>query len=604
MKDLDKLEASVREKANDNAEVTADKLTEDVTHQENSSVEDEPKWTETDIIDEKEDIAKVEIKNPTSVISIGKAILSIFSVGIAFFAAFMVLYFIWGPARGEFHSDSTDTLYWAEAAMQGNGLINPDFKYAALMPLGGNLFMQLWIPFFGVSMLTHTLGMTTFFIVFIAAMFWLLTEMKWSMRWKGITIGGMLMVLSSSAKLREIFWGHIIYYSLGALFLMIGLAMVLHIYNLYENQNAKCKKLKLIINIAVLFLIFTALCTNSSTALALFALPILGAVFCERFLDHSSPLINGKTAIGSIIFIVCGISIAAGTFLGQLIANGVTAPYANAYSRFSETDTWWEHVESLPLAFLNLLGLNITKQDMLMSLNGISTIILIAFALLLVILPMAALLCYNKIKDTGTKLLIISHFISTAFIIIGYICGMLNVANWRLSPTIVTGFLVSVAFMRWIYRNSEIKRLAVLLLMPAAFVSVNSAMGIANLPADSYLENTNYKLAQYLKEQNLNYGYASFWYSQAITVQADSEVKVRNVKFKDGVIPEYYQGNKNWYIDQEGQEEYFLLMNQGEYSDFINSGSNILEKDYRELEYDGFHILVFNENIFKLDTIS
>ena len=65
----------------------------------------------------------------------GTILMSFFSAFVMVLGICLVLYFIWGPARNEFHSDSTDTLFWAEAAMQGNGLINPEFKYAAVMPI-------------------------------------------------------------------------------------------------------------------------------------------------------------------------------------------------------------------------------------------------------------------------------------------------------------------------------------------------------------------------------------------------------------------------------------------------------------------------------------
>ena len=91
---------------------------------------------------------------------------TLFSLILLVGSASTVLYYIFAVAINEFHSDCTDTLYWAEAAMQGNGLINPDFTYAALMPLGGNLFMQIWIPLFGISMKTQAFGMATFFVTF------------------------------------------------------------------------------------------------------------------------------------------------------------------------------------------------------------------------------------------------------------------------------------------------------------------------------------------------------------------------------------------------------------------------------------------------------
>ena len=583
---------TVEAAGNDASEENTDAVSDEAVTDSEDSEESE------DLAEESEEEAARKARKPVDWKAVGTIAMTAVSVFVMLLGVCLVLYYIWGPARGEFHSDSTDTIYWAEAAMQGNGLINPDFNYAAIMPFGGNIFMQLWMPFFGVSMTTHSLGMTTFFVVFAAALVWMLTEMKWSIRWTGIAVGGILMTLSLSEKLREIFWGHIIYYSLGMLFLIVGLAFVMHIYNIQEKQK-KNAKVRLIIALVVFLALFVILCTNSTTAIALFALPILAALFCERFLDHSQPLLNKKTLLGGIMLVLCGAGVIGGIKLGEFIADGVYASYATAYSRFSDKATWWEHIEGLPLAFLNLLGLDIEAGADLVSLDGVNTIVLIAFALILVILPVIALCCYGKIKDTGTRMLIISHFVVTAFIMVGYICGLLNAANWRLSPVIVSGFLVCIAFMRWIYLSTEMRRLGVLLLLPMGYLCAGCALDIMKMPSDSYKENTSYKLAQFLVEEELEYGYATFWNCQAITVQSDSETKVRNVDIDSGGLRmNTYQSNRNWYEDQEDQDEYFLLMNAGERDLLVSSGHEIITRPRRELECEGFTIWVFEENLF------
>ncbi len=511
----------------------------------------------------------------------------------------LVLYYIWGAARYEFHSDSTDTLYWAEAAMQGKGLINPDFKYAALMPLGGNLFMQLWIPFFGVTMLTHTLGMTTFLVLFVLGLLWLLHEMKWNLPWSSAAVGCLLMTLSSSEKMREIFWGHIIYYSLGILFLLYGLSMVLRIYNLIERRQTGWIRTQTIAFSLLLLVFFIFCCTNSTMAIALFALPIVAALFCERFLDHTATLDDKKTFPCVTMLSLCAAGIVGGMMLGEVLTGGMEANYANAYSQFSEQETWWAHVEKLPLDYLRLFGLDVDDRQFLMSAYGINTIILLVTAILIVILPIAALLHYWKIKETGLRMLIWSHFTITAFILIGYICGELNKANWRLSPLIATGTLVSIAYLRYLWQGKVTQRLGILLMIPVVYFSVMNACNLALMPMDAYLKNTHYQIAEYLKSKGLDYGYATFWNAQAITIQSDSACKVRSVEIdEDGVSQSYYQSNRNWFEDQPGQEEYFLLMTQKEARVLETSYSRFLYAAHEELRYGGYVIWVFEENLF------
>lgn len=146
----------------------------------------------------------------------------------------LVAYYIICPAKGEFHADCTDTIYWAKATFDSGKLISPDFSYACLLPFGGSLLMLLFLPFFGLSMTTHMLGMLLFFLLLTAVLCWMLREMHWDYRWICTTAAIFLMILSASKKLREIFWGHTIYYSLGILFLFCGLALLFRLQNLVQ----------------------------------------------------------------------------------------------------------------------------------------------------------------------------------------------------------------------------------------------------------------------------------------------------------------------------------------------------------------------------------
>ena len=325
----------------------------------------------------------------------------------------------------------------------------------------------------------------------------------------------------------------------------------------------------------------------------------MGALFCERFLDHTVKLTEKKNLLGGVMLFLCGIGMIAGMMLGTLLAGGMTGSYANAHSRFSEADSWWSHLEGLPLAFLKLTGLNADTSEALMSLSGIHTIVLIFYTAMIAVIPVAALVSYRKIPDTGFRLLIWAHFVSAALILVGYICGMLYTANWRLSPLIVTGFLVSMSFLRLLWQKRESRRVSLLLLLPVGYYCLQSAMGVVSLPVNNHLENDSYLLAQYLQEEGLSYGYATFWNSQAITLQSDSACKVRTVRIDEtGVSENTYQSNIHWFEDQPEQEEYFLLMSASEERLMMRSDSPLLEKISRELNYEGYAIWIFEENLF------
>jgi hypothetical protein len=121
-------------------------------------------------------------------------------------------------------------------------------------------------------------------------------------------------------------------------------------------------------------------------------------------------------------------------------------------------------------------------------------------------------------------------------------------------------------------------------------------------------DNTNHRLAEFLVEEGLEYGYATFWYAQAITVLSNSEVRVRNMDVNDraGVIGRHYQSSLNWYNDQEGIEEYFVILSLSEYKKvFLTDTWQTWIDNYYLREYDspndanGILVFVFSENVLR-----
>lgn len=545
----------------------------------------------------------------------GKGLTLIVPPMLLLFAAVAVVYYILFPSKGEFHADCTDTIYWAQASYDSGSIFNPDFFYACLLPFGGSLLMLIFMPFFGMSMATHTLGMLLFFLLFLTGFCLMLREMHWNYRWICGAAAVLLAVVSSSEKLREIFWGHTIYYSLGILFLFYGLFLLFRLENLLAQKvpldsprKERARSIHVCITLAVLLIFFMLCSTDQVTALTIFALPVLAAIFLERLLDRKTPLVSVKNGRVLLLLLSLGVMILCGLQLGQHWAGGITADYADAYSNYAPQSTWLEHVQAFPLAWLTLLGLKDIPGTPLMDGDSIKNLIRMATSILLLVLPIVATCCYPRYEGKSGKqirILIWVHWIMTALIMVGYICGYLSMANWRLSPIVCTSVVVSMAFVHWaISEGTSMNRIAGVLCIPVVCFCALSVWNVALLPKDYYKENTQYQLTQVLEEHGLTYGYATFWRANAITVISDSEILVRNVEIDEGgVSPAEYQTAKSWYEDQPNQEEYFLLLDQGEYDLLLNRMDPLLQKAQRSFSVTDdngvyYQVLVFTENIF------
>jgi hypothetical protein len=527
------------------------------------------------------------------------------------------IYYITVAAKSEFHSDCTDTIYWAAAAYEGGTVLNPDFSYACLLPFGGSLLMLPFMPIFGLSMTTHVLGMLLFFILFTGCLYVMFRQLGWGYgsTWTGMAV--VLGILLTSKKTREMFWGHTIYYSLGILFLLVGLSLLLGGLRCYDtlqqgqpdekSQKSQQRRL-LIFGVALgLWMVLTA--TDGVSALSIFSLPFLAAILAVQVLDTDTPLLSGKTTRVAGMLAVLALLMLVGILLGKLLAGGITAGYENAFSKYSAQDTWTEHVQELPLAWLTLFGVEDLKGTPIMSLESVINIFHIFGALLVAVLPIVASCFYRRFpKDRGgygMQLWIWVHWAVTAIILIGYVFGLLSAANWRLLPILCTGLLVSIQFVRWsICTCIPSMRLPGLLFTPVLMLAVLSMCTVVSMPAKGYQDQKLYQLVDALEEAGVDYGYATFWYSNAATVISDSKVRVRTVEVTDtGVHRRNYQTLKSWYEDQPGQETYFLLLDTGEYSSLESIDDDLLTqaKEIRTLKLDcgsAFYLLIFDENIF------
>ena len=516
-------------------------------------------------------------------------------------------YYIWMPSRYYFHSDTTDTLMWAAASYDAGALFDPEFAYACLLPFGTSLIMTALIPLFGVSMTTHVLGMMIFFLLFTAALMFMLRQMGWSWKWVSAGAAAELLMLSGSDKLREIFWGHTIYYSLSVLFLFVGLGLVFRYLELQgsgqRKKGSSARKGRMAKMAAVFLLLciwYVLTCMNQLNAMTIFALPLLGGLFVERFLDEKIPLLSVKNLLFLIRLVVLVGCMVLGYFLTVKLADGIVPSYAESYSTYTPMEEWVDNAEKFPQQWFSLIGVSVRDFDPFLSAQSIINLLMIISGVIVLVLPVIALCCYRNIEDTKLKVLLLTYWCMTALILMGYICGRLSTANWRLSPILAMSVVVSVAFVRWAVEHTTVRRIMIVSTFPMILVCMVNAVTILKMPAHGYHDALLYRLADGLEERGLSYGYATFWQANGITVVSDSRVQCRNVSVDaDGIRPYNYQSSQSWFYEPPEQEHYFLLLTEHEHRLLTLRQDPLMQLPYTEEELCGMYLWTFEENIFK-----
>ncbi len=519
--------------------------------------------------------------------------------GAALFAAISlatVIYYIIFPSCQYFHADCSDTILWAQASYDSGSLFNKDFGYAAMLPFGGTMLMIPFIGIFGVSMTTHHIGMVLFTLMFFASVFLVCRSIKLSLPMSLTAVSVLAMMLCASQKLREIFYEHVIYYSISVMIIFVLLSLLIK-FNKHFTEE-KSKKLMVIAVCTTVFAGLSAL--DGMQVIATGIVPVVFAAVAEIFFSGERKLVSNENKPSAYFCVICGLSVVIGTYILVIASSQVNAGYADAYSQYANMDEWLSNLGMFPLHWFTLFGVDAQFGMSIFSSESVINIIRMGAAVIIAGVPFVALVFIKKF-DFASRLLIYSHFGVTAVIMFGYVFGILSAANWRLSPMICTGIIVCFAAFRTAKEYVVPQRLSVVAICVFVLMSAVSFKMITEMPKNGKELNEKYKLAQILDEKGLNYGYATFWNSQSITVLSDSEVMAANVDINEnGIAPCPYQTNKNWFKEQEAVDKYFVLVSDSELNVLKLTDDWALFEllAVEEIDIDGYTIFVFRNLLF------
>jgi len=583
----------------------------------------------------------------------GKFVLALLSFVPMFMTAAVILYYIWGPAEGYFHSDCTDNLLWANASIESGKVFDSSFTYGGLFPFSTNIWMIPLIKIFGFGMTAQNIAMSILALLFMVSAYFFFRCAAYGKAGSSIAVSVIMLFMSSSDKLRELMYGHTIYYSMATMILM---ALAGFIFLALKGEEKDKPGLTFFCSMAIVLLcIGTAV--DGGQVIVIGSLPVIIAVVAERFLDFDRKLFSKENAT-VLRFVLCA---GSGTAFGLMLLdfwknNDISSSYVSAYSGWSDMSIWSSNALTFIRHFLSTIGVSATTES-LFSRESLAPMIRIAAGCVILIVPVIMTVLYKKIKGRTTRIMLLAHWFSTAVIMFGFICGKLSYASWRVMPIVATCAIVTVmgtgecltAAVKKLKSSAEetekaaipenanaengvpslqddtasdscvenektreirsgriLLRFGSIVLAVLLVFSLLVFTEIAKMPSDYGRDNQLHLLVNFLVEKNLKYGYATFWNSQSITALSDSITKCRNVSVSEteGIIAAYYQSSSNWYVNQD-YENFYVLLSDSEYEKVLNSNNwgvfidKYLQKEYSPADgvCSGFHIFVFSINI-------
>lgn len=506
-------------------------------------------------------------------------------------AMVLVFYYLFGAANRFLTSDTADSLLWAQASYEAKTLINPDFSYATMLPLGMHLLMVPFIAIFGLSIAAQSWGMFVFFLLLVGSMVFCLRSFSWNFA-RVFTASAFLILLTLiSPATRMLMYGHILYYSQGLMYLFVGLGLLLRMIK--ANDQKKYAKANFMLVCLSLWMLCTAI--NGEMTLAIFTVPLIGAYTIEQIFCHSLEIEDRRPDRYSWrVIAMLIVSSLAGLAARYIICRGLRASYAESVTSMAASIQWKEHVENLLDFWMQLITGQTTQNAKILSGAGMITIFQLMAGFILAIVPFMALLRYQMLKERWERLLVLAHWVTTGVILFLFVFTHYGEAAWRLLPVFLTSVVVTFMYVRHMLLGQSllIKRLAILVSAVMAVNAAWSGLFIIQLPSDYYTANA-YGFIAFLEQNGLTDGYATYWNASGTTVHADDRVHIRPIIMDStSITPQHFQSNANWYT--QPLSSCFLLVTA---QDAKESEPNI-PPDYLALLYYGEdRIFVYDHNI-------
>ncbi len=560
----------------------------------------------------------------------GRPVAVLLSLLPALAAAVLALYYIWGPSHGYFHSDCTDNLLWADVSVDTGKVFDETFRYAGMLPFSATIWMIPLVRAFGVSMIAQNIGMSVFALIYLASVFFFCRSAGFGTGWSSLASFASVCAMSASDKLREIMYGHNIYYSIGPCVLFFLLGLILRMSRRAEDPELRKTigaKLLLACSAAAVCLLSAGAATDGSQVIVIGTLPAVAGVIAERFFSRER-LLSKKNLSVAAAACLFAVGTLAGMILLKIWKGDIECGYAEAYSGWSDIGTWADNARAFVKQYFTLIG--VSPNGSLFSFKSVVTMLRMLGGVMIIAVPVVMFFFYKRLSGPAVRALLWGHTVVFCAVMLGFICGKLSGANWRLTPILGTGSALCVAAARELFAagrakqasennedNNEKKdetrggpvpvRAGALLIAFVLCFSATVSLEILKMPADYGRDNYRHKLASFLEEKGLEYGYATFWQSQAITAISDSKVKCREILTSDrnGVYTDYYQSSRRWYTGQN-YEKYFVLLSDAEYSKVRSTESwleltgSMLIAEYSPDDglYPGFRVFVFSGNPF------
>ena len=304
-------------------------------------------------------------------------------------------------------------------------------------------------------------------------------------------------------------------------------------------------------------------------------LPLAAAILIFYFLENDqrvSRVLKCRRCLASVALIL--VVVVAGFVCYHRLAMMYWRDSKGMYLTMDKYSGLWysigQFVNNITMIYGNVEG------AVFLSFPGLSKFVNYFVALVVIfIIPTVALIRYNKHKNAFTRFLILYTWVSNLVVIGVFVACNQWAPRYLLSVYLDDILLFAVVFSEYMKKRERLTAVlaGLVIVMYCAFCHVY----FWGHYKDKIGTDPSSELISFLQENDLHYGYASFWNASVNTVLSNGDVQILplwDYDAEDGVRPpynpsdyRYWLNNRNWYDPASHPGKSFVLLKNNSLTD-------------------------------------
>lgn len=510
-----------------------------------------------------------------------------------------LLYFIFISYKYlAFNSDSASKVLIASEILNSHSFFPKDWTYVNndLWITTAHIFVVPLLQFLPPGYLSHSIACSLMGGLIIFSIWWLVNAFQIVAAQKILII--LICLGGVSLTITESMFGQVSYGTL----LMFSVLLI-KCLGLYDFNSAKKN---LIYYFLTLLIVLLMVIGNPMRAVPYYLFPIACSIIFLFICNCQQQRIR-ESVTRSLIFVGSLVIVCAAAFLiHKILVTHVNMQQGVTTLRWISLSEMLDKVPKLFASLITILGGEPYANRALSTTSGVYDGFRLLVALLFIgILPRTLAFCLSS-KDKLLQLTAV--YALTSLIALSVIMLGTSVFNARYLIPPVFLLVIAVAALPFKFRENiffDIARLVVALGFCTNLFVINTSYWSTYHTSEIHKEDAqNFdhpsELAQLLLDNNLQYGFGTFWQANVVTVLTDNKVKTRPIYIENGrIFPMKWLSASSWYAEAAARGETFLILSAAE-ALALNWDSFASVRGltpFKTIQFKHYTVFIFSENI-------